>query len=89
MKVICGRSDCDYYTRGNCNLGTICIGSDMTCQQYIGKDRKFEPNTEAQKIVDTVKKGKLPPLGKSNFGIQPLDQNIFQPIPMKDVTWPY
>lgn len=35
MKVVCGRIDCEYLSRGICQLGIIGIGLDGRCQNYI------------------------------------------------------
>lgn len=34
MKLVCGRTDCEYEFRGQCQLGTISIGKDCRCQNY-------------------------------------------------------
>lgn len=68
---------CRYIT--NCGW---CWKWDKKCDKKIGKSCASKPKSNARQFVDEVKSGKLPSIDESDFGLQ----NIFEPIPMKDVT---
>ena len=102
MEVICEREDCLHNWPGNkCALKHIVIGKDLTCQDYHQTNQEATVNQE-EKNISIMHRIKLRQDSKVDWTVRPTtpdtrehsyhqdwEENVFQSVPMKYVTWPY